>query len=334
MTHLPQLERDLATVADRMVVDESRVQRRTATPAGRRRPLRPLFAITGLSAIVLAVALAVGIGGPTRLDVVAEARAALAPHDGILHTLVIERSASFEGGRRISETPGVQDHTRVEQWTMTRPPRWRTVFTRIPKQTTAARRLAREGDFAPLEVAYGGGTYSSWDHGSRVARRTTGYSDKGQVAKPIGIAFSSVPRSIDGVRRMLERGQLEDAGTATLGGRPVRQLRQRGDAARRRATTELFVDPTTFTPVRITTRFQPFVRQAKVPARIRSSEVRTVVDFVIYERLPDSPEQRRNLQITPPPEVRVWQRTHEQVLAQQRARDRARSLRLARAKRR
>jgi hypothetical protein len=173
---------ELARAEARMTT--RRVRRRRLTLGG--------LATTAALALVL-VLLGVGTGGGRRLDVVAQARAALAPPREVVHIVV---TSSLVGRRSRPLT--------TEQWSAVDPPRWRIAT-----------------DDGRQEMAYAHGVQRVYFRPRNALSVYRGYTDKGVPSQAPGM-FSNDP--VAGLRAMLAAGKLRDAGEVTAGGRTVRRL--------------------------------------------------------------------------------------------------------------
>jgi hypothetical protein len=270
-------------------------------------------------------ALAVGLVGTTVLpglggspvDVLGQARAAVAPQTGgILHTVVRFRATPSAGPVRLTSGPigAAEDEQtfgtptgRTEQWSAEDPYRRHLV-----------RFIDVEGRAAPVraESSYAAdGTYRErpfWQQDvvrtGRLDRRTRASTDRlrRRLSSPtslLGIDGATDPVAV--LRSLLASSALRPAGTTEIGGREVRRLVGR-DAAwngplRSPATAtrvEVLVDADDFTPVRITTTWRLPARPGdQDPAARRPSTVRTTLTFERYERLPLNADTAGLLQV-------------------------------------
>lgn len=257
-----------------------------ATPARRRRRLLVLLAGPVALAAITAVLLLLPGGQTTRrLDVIAEARAALQPQAGQLTHLVVRQRIAPTPGRRGSVTaPPITS----EQWSATGPVRWRITYIN-PSNVRP-----HPGD--RVESAYADGVEEDYDRRRNRLRRVTGL---GVHSAPAAYPLGTDP--VATLRSMLAQGKLRDAGTTKIGDRDVRRFlgsrtRRFGDVVAR-GSVEYFVDPQTFAPVRA--RFQPPLPQ---PVNER---LFVVLDFQTFERLPLTAESAELLEIHPDPGVAV-----------------------------
>lgn len=270
-----------------------RAAARTAPKPVRRRRLR-LAVATAATAAIAATITTVSLLAPSgdqRLDVLAEARAALAPRGDILHT-VVRTSVTLPKGHPdwMRSWSGGQQ---IEQWSTTSPRRWRTRISPVGGGGTyVAGSAALTGAF---QTAYANGRETSYaeSRGRVVIRPIPPAHAAGRVP---GQLPGGRPDPVAAVRAFLARGALHDRGTATVDGRRLRRLsgtvRVAGGVLLR---LECFVDPTTFVPA--------LARVQRVGAAMRRTRRWTpisVVRFVRVERLPLTPANERLLRIEPP----------------------------------
>jgi hypothetical protein len=262
----------------------------TAKPR-RRNPLRRAALIGGpVAALALTAVLLLLPGGttPHRFDVVAEARAALAPHRGQLtHLVVRQHIASADGSAGHAFPPFT-----LEQWSATKPVRWRVTYAMPHVSTT------HPGE--RVEVAYARGVEQEYYPKSNHIRRSRGVAEHPAPAvSPLGTD------PVAALRSLLAHGGVRDAGTARIGDRDVRRLV--GTLAHRlttnkgqrtvKAAVEYDVDPATSAPVR-----------ARIQLAFRPHGARSlwaVFDFKAFERLPLTPESEKLLTVQPGPGVSI-----------------------------
>jgi hypothetical protein len=196
--------------------------------ARRRRLTVGGLALSACLAIAL-VLFGVGSGAGRRLDVVAQARAALSPPQRIVHLVV---TTSLIEPAHTSSGP-----LTTEQWSAVDPSRWRMSLDDGRQQVSYARGVQR--------------IYRAQDDTLNVYR---GY--KGVPSKAPGL-FSNDP--VAGLRAMLAAGRLRDTGEATVGGRAVRRLVGEQRVPKVKGTfvqrTTYDVDPQTFAPLGGTVEF-------------------------------------------------------------------------------
>jgi hypothetical protein len=269
---------------------------RTLEDAARKRPRRarrprrlPLLAgsaALAAAAITAVLLLLPGSTTPRRLDVIAEARAALAPQAGELTHLVVRQHAEVAPGARgvsVSAPP-----ITIEQWSATGPVRWRMTYINPPN--------AFPHPEERVEVAYADGVETSYNRARNALRRVTGL---GTHSAPAAYPLGTDP--IATLRSMLAHGRLRDAGPATIGGRAVRRLlgtRTRALGKQRfTGTVEYDIDPTTFAPVRA--KLQP-----PFPL-LGANRIYEVLDFRRFERLPLTAATSELLKIHPDPGAKV-----------------------------
>lgn len=226
-----------------------------------------------------------GIGGGAHLDVVAQARAALAP-DGQIVYLV---TTMHIGGPPQSEP--LPPPATTEQWSTAAPPRWRIAETvPDPSKTPDTISGPHGAIVGPEQSSYANGTEEDYAQRLNTLDVTTGFSHDGppaQVPGPLG----SDP--LFQARSMLDAGLLHDAGNAVVNGKTVRRLV--GEEPRPRAVpgrsgwrppydpawpVTYDVNPDTFAPVQVTI-------QTRFAIQAPSSEGPILVfDVNHYERLP------------------------------------------------
>jgi len=269
----------------------ARVSRAAAPPPSPSRPPRRRLAL-GLggtavaTAAVVATVLAVGGGAAgDRLDVVAEARAALAPEGKIVH-MVLRTDVQLDGLDRGADATS-------EIWSAEDRPRWRLRQT-LPD--------IREGRIAAAvgsvqELSYGDGVQRIYTAKSDELREQDGLTDDSPVATPPSFLQAGSNDPAAGLRRRLERGELRDTGEIESGGRTVRRLVASSDSGRTRQEFVYDVDPETFAPVggSVTTTSD------------ETSGTTFVFSFRVerYETLPDTPENAGLLRITTTPSTKV-----------------------------
>jgi hypothetical protein len=259
---------------------------RGATPAHNRRRSRVPFLVGPIFAAAAAITALLLLlpGGSTtrRLDVVAEARAALRLQDGEISHLVY--TSAIEGdGRSSSSIPRVT----TEQWSAAHPARWRATWV---QPTNVVRRGGER-----IEISYANGTEMEYYRASNRLRVVHGL--RGSQAPRV------YPLGADPVatlRAMLAGGRVRDAGEATVNGRTVRRLvgtRTRAFGKQRVTTSvEYDVDPATFAPVRA---------RIGLPVPSGAHRVSTVLDFRTFERLPLTAANAKLLTVQPRPGAKV-----------------------------
>jgi hypothetical protein len=263
---------------DRLLEDfGQRLKQAETRPAGghRRRGPHAAGALV-LAGIAAGTLMLTGAGGGGRLDVVAQARAALAPAGNVVH-LVTTSHMEMRGGSeaQIVGPEAEENAPRVtERWSTSQPTRWR-VATSVPIVT------AHGTSTGPVQRSYGGGTEQSYIPSLNTLDITTGVSEDSLLARSGPLGTDPTAR----IRSMLEAGQLHDAGSGTLNGHAVRRLvgeelsRPQG-FAHPPWPVEYDVDPKTFAPVRFT------VEEVGMNFRGNTGTPTQVVDVNTYEALP------------------------------------------------
>ncbi|WP_354698707.1 hypothetical protein DSM112329_04397 [Paraconexibacter sp. AEG42_29] len=257
-------------------------------PRARRRWVLGVGGTLTLAGAATAIVLAIGGGAAgERLDVVAEARAALAPRGKILHLVAYGRLGppgvrTIEGG------------TRNERWiAVDRPRRWRERSAGVRDPGNVFERSYARGVLR---------TYTAAD--ARLEVRS-GYSEAGATARPPALVDIPGPDPAAGLQRLLAGGRVRDGGELRVRGRDVRRLVVTSStAADRRQRIVYDVDPDTFAPVQV-----QITNVAGLPATSGRppSQVRTVFSVVVtrYETLPDDAAGARLLRIATPPGTTV-----------------------------
>ncbi|WP_445152524.1 hypothetical protein [Baekduia sp. Peel2402] len=262
------------------------------TTATKRRFPRIALLATTATATALAITLVALLlpGGSTthRLDVVAEARAALAPHPDELTHLVVRQRITGD-----ASLAGIQTEFASEQWSATKPVRWRTTYN-MPSNSTIhpGRRI---------EVAYARGVEQEYYPGINHVRRSRGIKDH-----PAPAAYPLGTDPIATMRAMLAAGTLHDSGTAKVGDREVRRLvgtrtRSFSGAKERKPTkvvndVQYYVDPDTFAPIRA---------RIGMPYPKGAAPLYVVLDFDAFERIPLNAESEKLLEVQPKPGVSI-----------------------------
>jgi hypothetical protein len=268
-------------------VDQA-ANRRARQPRGRRR-----VAAGGLAlfAAVAGIVLVIG-NGTGRVDVVAQAEAALAP-TGQLLRLVTVSQLEMRGGTHAqvtgSEAEGLgwNKARTAEQWSASLPTRWR-IATTIPTSTTAGSVTA-----APIQCAFSTGSEEIYDQAFQtnevvivpVSKGRDESSEESPCTTQVSGGLGTQP--VAHIHAMLESGQLKAAGKATVKGREV--LRLTGRETHPQSTgagpgaawpVEYDVDPETYAPVRFT------VERVGANTLGNAGTLTEVTDVTTYEELP------------------------------------------------
>lgn len=259
------------------------------TATKRRFPRLALLAATATATALAITAVALLLPGGTtthRLDVVAEARAALAPKADELTHLVVRQRLAAAGSKGAK---GFQPEFANEQWSATKPVRWRVTYE-MPHNSTL-----HPGQ--KVEVAYAGGVEQEYFPDINHIRRVHGVK-----TLPAPAAYPLGTDPIAALRAMLAQGTVRDAGTTKAGDRDVRRLvgtRTRTvPGVNGRKPTKLVsdvqydVDANTFAPVRARIEVPPF------PG---SDPLYVVLDFDAFERIPLDAASEKLLRIQPKP---------------------------------
>jgi hypothetical protein len=256
-----------------------------------RRRRRLATGSVALCAVVAGVALLVG-GGTGRVDVVAEAEAALAPTGQVLRLVTVSQ-LEMRGGTHTeitgSEAEGLgwNKPRTAEQWSASEPTRWR-IATTIPTATSAGSTAA-----APIQCAYSAGSEETYDQGLRtnevlVVPVSSGQDESSQESPcTTQVSGGLGTQPVAHIHAMLESGALKAAGKATVNGREV--LRLTGQEARPQLTgagaaaswpIEYDVNPETYAPVRFT------VEMVGADALGNRGTLTEVTEVTGYEGLP------------------------------------------------
>jgi hypothetical protein len=275
-----------------------RLRAAKADPAAAR-PRRRRLAVgvtAAVAAAVAAVVLLVGSGGVgvgDRLDIVAEARAALSPPGEIVH-MVIRHELPYDDGPAASSSV-------TEQWTAVDPPRWRFIQELPDWDEGRGASFDAEGFYSGRqEFAYADGVQSSFLAQRNRLRVQEGFGEHGPAAQAPGFFGTGGDPQAD-LRAMLARGEVTDAGERQVGARTVRRL----VSADRALVYD--VDPETFAPVQGSLRM--FIGMGGPEAR--SPTLRFVVER--YERIPITPQSAKLLKIETNRDTEVTVRTAEDL---------------------
>ncbi len=244
-----------------------------------------------LCAVVAGVALVIG-GSTGRVDVVAQAEAALAPTGQVLRLVTVSQ-LEMRGGTHAeitgseAESLGWNKPRTAEQWSGSDPTRWR-IATTIPTATSAGSVAA-----APIQCAYSAGSEETYDQGLQtnevVIVPVSSGQDESSQESPCTTQVSGGlgTQPVAHIRTMLESGALKAAGTATVNGHEV--LRLTGQETRPQVSgagpaaswpAEYDVNPETYAPVRFT------VEMVGANALGNAGTLTEVTEVTGYEVLP------------------------------------------------
>lgn len=265
-----------------------------------RRPVRLrriALAGGGLAVAGSAAALVIGIGGGSKLDVVSQAQAALAPEGKIVHMKVAY------GRLGKPDDPATFKEVR-EVWIAANPVRWRYDQTVAQwKYDHKGRNGHPTGRYTTDQFAYVNGTQTTYTANSNVLATTSGPKVTGWASTPP--MWPGMPKGQDpvaGLRAMLVSGKLTSDGRTNLYGREVLRLHGRTDADDRQGTpsfpVEYDVDPTTFVPVRM-------VVTATGMGMDSNPNPAYVIWFRTFEQLPVTPQTEDLLVVHAPAGARV-----------------------------
>jgi hypothetical protein len=280
-----EYERFLRDMGDQL---EQAEHRRASQTRGRQRIATGVLA---LGVVVAGAVLLVG-GGGGRVDVIAQAEAALAPTGQVLRIATISH-LEMRGGTHPevtgseAESLGWNKPRAAEEWSASGPTRWR-IATTIPTSTRAGSVTA-----APIQCAYSNGSEENYNQAFLtnelvvvpVSKGQDESSEESSCTDQVSGGLGTEPVTYIG--SMLASGQLHLIGKGTVNGREV--LRLTGSEPRPRLTSvssggaypvEYDVEPETYAPVRVT------VEKVGVDALGNAGTLTEITDVTAYERLP------------------------------------------------
>jgi hypothetical protein len=280
-----EYERFLEDMGDRL----DRAGNRRASQLRRRR--RIATGSLALFVVVSGIFLVIG-NGAGRVDVVAQAAAALAPTDQILR-IVTTSHLEMRGGTHPevtgseAESIGWNKPRTAEQWSASAPVRWR-IATTIPTSTAAGSVTA-----APIQCAYSNGSEETYNQAFQGNELIIVPVSKGQdESSQESSCTTQVPgglgtRPVAHIHSMLEAGQLKLVGKGTVNGREVlrltgheTRLQPRNAGSGAAWPVEYAVDPATYAPVRFT------VEMVGANALGNAGTLTEITDVTTYEQLP------------------------------------------------
>jgi hypothetical protein len=244
----------------------------------RRRPPRAAVAALALAGVLAGTVLLTAAGGGGRLDVLAQAKAALAPRGQVLHLVTTSHMEMRGGSQSEIVGPEAEDNTpRVtERWSAAEPTRWRIAAT-VPF-------VSADGAHPEAtQLAYAGGTEELYLQALNRLQITSGVSEDGARVNLHDGALGADP--VARIHTMLEAGQLHDAGRGTVGGHAVERLlgEELGSPPGGSPVpwpVEYDVDPNTYAPVRLT------VEEVGTRLAGNTGTPTQVVEVDTYEQLP------------------------------------------------
>ncbi len=289
---------------ERYMAGFGRELRHASASRSRRQRFRlPLAVGTGLAALA-AAALLLLPPGDGRLDVVAEARAALGRPGEIVH-MITTTTVDIPSERGL-----VPDSCTVplEQWQAADPLRWRMV--QVPSPCNAGMMITADGSAVTgrSESAYADGTQTTyWPEADKVDI-VRGLDSR--PPRPPQAWFVGDVEPVAEVRRMLAEGELEDRGVSDLpDGRTVRTLTGELRTPDRPGTLEYVVDAESLAPIHATTTSIGPV----LDDRSREEHITVRVAFDRYERLPLNDETAGLLTIRPERPAAVTEREADEL---------------------
>jgi hypothetical protein len=271
------------------------------------RPVPPRLRIPHLAAAVAVVvagvtaALLATPDGDNRVDAVAQARAALAPPAQQLVHLVVRQTFELRSGR------GALPSTMIEQWAASDPPRWRIAW----KAPGGGALSDAYGPIAgPVQIAYAAGTQSTYVRQRNTLTLVHGFTDADVTASVAGpTLLGNDP--IAGIRAMLNRGELRNAGRGSVDGRAVWRLVGALPVQRdgKTLTTRLEYDVNRVS-------YAPVAARVQLPVPASSPPSALALRFPTFQRLPLTAANARLLQIRPQGRPKVIEQTVAQARAQ------------------
>lgn len=296
---------------------------RRAAPKVKQRRRRRLFTLGGASVALAAAATAAVVIAPStgsRLDVLAEAQAAIATTpDSIIHYAARMESGYPQRKVDLARWRGCSTKP-PETWAATSPgpPRYRI---RLPMNPCDLHLVGARIATGGIEVAYGARTekiYAPADGFMNVATELPAEADEQlrwamlPIIEPQPADVNAARDPVAWIRTLFAEGKLRDAGEIQgAGGRKLRRLvgefeEMRGDPKNPKPKTvklDYRVDAETFAPVRIAvTRDTLVPKDVNVPMREYKYEHRELTDvttFSIFETLPLTKDNERLLTVEP-----------------------------------
>jgi hypothetical protein len=246
-------------------------------PRGRRRAAAGALALAGIATGALML---IGAGSGGRLDVVAQAKAALEPLGHVVHLVTTSRMEMRGGSQAEIVGPEAEDNTpRVtERWSASQPTRWRVAAT-VPFVSAQGTHPEQ------VQLAYAGGTEELFDYLKSIntLQVTTGVSEDGTRVSLRDDPLGADP--VAHIRSMLEAGQLHNAGSGTVDGDAVErlvgnELSSSPGLAHPPWPVEYDVDANTYVPVRFT------VEEVGMSFPGNTGTPTQIVEVNTYEQLP------------------------------------------------
>jgi hypothetical protein len=254
-----------------------------ASQARRRR--RIALAAVALGVVLGVVAVAVDTGGG-RVNVLAQAEAAIAPAGQVLH-LVTTSHLELRGanGAQITgseaESLGWSQPRVAETWSSSSPTRWR-IATTIPTSSAQGSTTA-----APIQCAYLDGSEEIYNQALQpneidivpASAAQDGASQESPCTAQVSGGLGAEP--LASLHAALQAGGLHSADTTTVDGRPaLRLVGQVTSSTGAPWPVEYDVDPITYTPLRFT------VEMVGVDTLGNPGTLTEVTDVSAYEQLP------------------------------------------------
>jgi hypothetical protein len=244
---------------------------------GHRRAAAGALALAAIATAIGTVMLT-GAGSGGRLDIMAQAEAALEPPGQVVHLITTSRMEMRGGSQAEIVGPEAGDNTpRVEErWSASQPARWRLVAT-VPFVTAQGTHPEQ------VQRSFVGGVEEVYLQSLNTLDITTGMSEDSTR-----VSLRDGPLGVDPaarIRSMLEAGQLHNVGSGSVDGHTVERLvgDELGPPLGSRHLpwpVEYDVDANTYIPVRFT------VEEAGMSFPGNTGTPTQVVEVNAYEQLP------------------------------------------------
>jgi hypothetical protein len=216
-----------------------------------------------------------GAGTGGRLDILAQAKAALSPAGHVVHLVTTSHMEMRGGSQAEIVGPEAEEnaHRIAEQWSTSEPTRWR-VATTVPIVTAHGTSTST----GSVQLSYSNGTEELYVQPLDTLTIRTGVSeDNSRTRMPDELGVEPVPR----IRSMLEDGQLHDIGSGTVDGHTVQRLvGDEPQGANPPQPIEYDIDPETYAPVRFT------IEEVGKILPGNSGTPTQIIDVNTYEELP------------------------------------------------
>lgn len=318
--------------------------RRVAPKARARRRRRSVLALGGATVGLAAAGSAAVILAPTtgtKLDVLAEAKAAVATTPGSILHFAVTGDSDFPTSRLDQRrAKGCKtDPLEVWQTTDTAAPRYRL---RLPLNPCGLNTIGARIATGPLDIVYGDRTSSQYSEADGFLETVTDLPAKANAAaleqiqsfiNPLGggsqIAGPDNADPVTGIRLLLAKGKLSDGGQVRgQDGRELRRLtgfytEERGDPKNPRTSrvdVEYLVDAKTYAPVKLSTTSEQNVPK-DIEARRwwlgpqKKEPITYSVSFASYEKLPLNADTEKLITVQPKPGTDITSKTYAETSA-------------------